>query len=303
LTRTFGWIAHSWTAFKTIYYQNQKKTIDIIETVDGGNFWLSLTKMFPYIEHVHCSQYTVKNQCGLPIDMGTKIERKIQLLSLRKANAVISPSNAMLHIVDKENGNKILNTAQIPLCINGEISIQIKRKSPTKFIFASRNDILKGGETLLKAIQLANKEIEENSTFYFIGYEPNVESLYPPNIVFKKFLPRNELLEFYPECDVALLPSLFDNSPLFIYESMAAGLPVIATNVGGIPELIHHGKNGYLIEKGDDVALSNRIIEMVLNPNKRDHMGKNARKFIMDYANVEKIANKKIKLYQKIIAQ
>ena len=84
---------------------------------------------------------------------------------------------------------------------------------------------------------------------------------------------------------------------------MAAGLPVIATNVGGIPELIHHGKNGYLIEKGDDVALSNRIIEMVLNPNKRDHMGKNARKFIMDYANVEKIANKKIKLYQKKIAQ
>ena len=303
LTRSLGWVIHSWTAYKTIYNQNKIKNIDIIETVDGGNYWLSLTKKIPIIEHAHCSNYTIKKQCDLPIDLGTKLERKFQLMTLRNANAVISPSNAMLHIVEKENGNKLLNTIQIPLCIKGDISHQINQKSPTKFIFASRNDTLKGGNTLLKAIQLANNEIEEKSKFYFIGYEPRDESQYPPNIVFKKFLPRNELLEFYPECDVALLPSLFDNSPLFIYESMAAGLPVIATNVGGIPELIHHGKNGYLIEKGDDVALSNRIIEMVLNPNKRDHMGKNARKFIMDYANVEKIANKKIKLYQKIIAQ
>ena len=169
---------------------------------------MSLTKNIPFVEHAHCSQYTIKKQCGLPIDLGTKIERKFQLLSLRNAKAVLSPSNAMLHIVEKENGKKIINKRQIPLCVNGEASTQTKRKSPTKFIFASRNDTLKGGDTLLKAIQLANKEIERSAKFYFIGYEPNDKSHYPSNIVFKKFLPRNELLELYPQCDVALLPSL-----------------------------------------------------------------------------------------------
>jgi glycosyltransferase involved in cell wall biosynthesis len=278
-----------------------KKKIDIIETVDGGNIWLSISKLIPFIEHVHCSQFTIKNQCELPIDLGTRIERKLQLISLRRAFAVISPSNAMLQIVENENRKKLKYKKQIPLCLNRGTAIQNNKNKTTRFIFASRNDALKGGNTLLKAIESANKEIEKKATFYFIGYEPCPNKEYPSNIIFKPFMPRNELLGFYPQCDVALLPSLFDNSPLFIYESMAAGLPVIATNVGGIPELIYHGKNGFLIEKGDIGSLSHWIIELVENPKIRKKMGNNARKFIMDYANVEKIANQKIKLYQSLI--
>lgn len=301
LIRPLEWIIHSWTAYKTIHIQNLKKKIDIIETVDGGNIWLSISKLIPFIEHVHCSQFTIKNQCELPIDLGTRIERKLQLISLRRAFAVISPSNAMLQIVENENRKKLKYKKQIPLCLNRGTAIQNNKNKTTRFIFASRNDALKGGNTLLKAIESANKEIEKKATFYFIGYEPCPNKEYPSNIIFKPFMPRNELLGFYPQCDVALLPSLFDNSPLFIYESMAAGLPVIATNVGGIPELIEHAKTGYLFEMGDDKKLASFILDLIRDPVNREYMSENAQKFIRNYASLEKIAGQKMNLYNTVI--
>ena len=112
---------------------------------------------------------------------------------------------------------------------------------------------------------------------------------------------RNKILEEYAKSDVALLPSLFDNSPLFIYESMVSGIPVIATNVGGIPELIKHGETGYLFKKSDYKALARHIINMVENPKKRMEMGRKARHFIMRYAYAPKIAKKKKSIFQELI--
>ncbi len=82
---------------------------------------------------------------------------------------------------------------------------------------------------------------------------------------------------------------------------MTAGLPVIASKVGGIPELIKHGHNGYLFEKNNHQMLATQIIELINNNKKRRIMGENAKKFIFDYANIEKIAKKKLSLYRYII--
>lgn len=301
LIRPLEYIIQSWVAFKALHFINNKKIIDIVETVDGGNFWLTITKRFPFIEHIHCSQFTIKNQCELPIDLGVWAERKLHAFLSKKVHTVISPSNAMLRIVENEYGRKFQNKKMIPLCINDFQKRRNINGGKTKFIFASRNDYLKGGDTLLKAIESANKEIEKKATFYFIGYEPCPNKDYPSNIIFKSFMPRNELLGFYPQCDVALLPSLFDNSPLFIYESMAAGLPVIATNVGGIPELIEHSKTGYLFEMGDDKKLASFILDLIRDPVNREYMSENAQKFIRNYASLEKIAGQKMNLYNTVI--
>ena len=137
--------------------------------------------------------------------------------------------------------------------------------------------------------------------FRFFGYVPDEKSILPKNIMIKEFLSRDKILEEYAKSDVALLPSLFDNSPLFIYESMVSGIPVIATNVGGIPELIKHGETGYLFEKNDYEALARHIINMVENPKKRMKMGIKARSFIMRYAYAPKIAKKKKLIFQELI--
>ena len=299
---SFSYIFSGWGGYKKIMELNKQYKFDILEFTEGGNFWIGFFKQFNYISHLHCSNYTALKQAGKKIPLNYKLERFISFISINRASFVIAPSKAMITIVESELGKAFKKTAVIPLCVEKTVSKMIYRKNECiRFVFASRNDPLKGGDTLIKAIELVNIKIKVQVEFHFIGFKPSIGSLLPSNIIINDFLPRQELLKFYHKCDVALLPSLFDNSPLFIYETMAAGLPVIATNVGGIPELIQNGKTGFLFKKNNVEELANHIIDLIENPQKRIQMGKNAQEFIYNYASVDKIAQQKLKLYRNII--
>jgi len=72
-------------------------------------------------------------------------------------------------------------------------------------------------------------------------------------------------------CDISLLSSLTEGLPNAILESMALGKPVVATEVGGIPELITDGVHGYLVSKGDHEQFACSILN--LNPERAQEMG------------------------------
>ena len=81
-------------------------------------------------------------------------------------------------------------------------------------------------------------------------------ALHNPRIHFHGFIPLNHLARFFATTDAVVVPSLcYENSPTVIYESFAIGVPVIASHIGGIPELIQEGENGWLVEPGDETAL------------------------------------------------
>lgn len=73
--------------------------------------------------------------------------------------------------------------------------------------------------------------------------------------------------------------------PLSILEAMASGIPVVATNVGGIPEILKHGKNGLLVEPNDPLELANAISYLVDNVDERRRMGNNGAKFVIALSN------------------
>ena len=301
-TRSIAYFINGWKAYVALLKCNYNRKIDIVEVVEGGNIWLTIFNKFKYIEHLHCSQYTISKECEQKIPLGNLFERMISRISMNYADAVTAPSLAMMELVESERNAKFRNRFIVPYGIEDNKITRSKRDTnKTIFIFASRNDPLKGGETLIKAIKRVNNKFEENVEFRFFGYVPDEKSILPKNIMIKEFLSRDKILEEYAKSDVALLPSLFDNSPLFIYESMVSGIPVIATNVGGIPELIKHGETGYLFEKNDYEALARHIINMVENPKKRMKMGIKARSFIMRYAYAPKIAKKKKLIFQELI--
>jgi glycosyltransferase involved in cell wall biosynthesis len=74
-------------------------------------------------------------------------------------------------------------------------------------------------------------------------------------VALKGTLPRAEALEWLRAADAAILPSDWENFPHAAVEALAAGTPVIATAVGGVPEIIETGVNGILVPRGDDRAL------------------------------------------------
>lgn len=78
--------------------------------------------------------------------------------------------------------------------------------------------------------------------------------------------PRLDIPELLPVFDAYVLPSIWEGLPMSLLEAMAAGCPIIATKVGGIPKLIEHGVNGSLVEPADPVHLAAEIIKLLKDP-------------------------------------
>ncbi len=83
---------------------------------------------------------------------------------------------------------------------------------------------------------------------------------------------RRDLAQLYAAADLFLLTSVSEGIPVTVLEAMAAGLPVVATNVGGLPEIIEDGHTGLLTSAGDDAALAERIVQLLKDAASRERL-------------------------------
>ena len=108
-----------------------------------------------------------------------------------------------------------------------------------------------------------------------------------------------------PRClhlmDVYVQPSKFEGMPNAVIEAMAAGLPVVATNVGGVCEAVAHGVNGFLVTPDDDADLVNRLTEIVRNPGMRKAMGAAGKKRVQERFSMERMISDYERLYRSIL--
>jgi glycosyltransferase involved in cell wall biosynthesis len=102
---------------------------------------------------------------------------------------------------------------------------------------------------------------------------------------------RSDLDKYYPHLDLLALPSYTEGLPNVVLEASAAGVPVVATAVGGTPEAVLHGVNGYLVEPGDSRAMAGRIADMVADPVRRKEMATNGQRRVRHEFSFAKQAN------------
>lgn len=86
----------------------------------------------------------------------------------------------------------------------------------------------------------------------------------------------------FAEADIFVLPSYSEGMPIVILEAMAAGLPIVATLVGALPEIIDEGKNGFLVEVGNYEDLANKILILVKDRSLRQQLGGLNRKVVSE---------------------
>ncbi len=89
----------------------------------------------------------------------------------------------------------------------------------------------------------------------------------------------------YAEATCFVLPAYHEGMPMVMLESMAAGVPNICTAINAIPEVIEHGRNGLLLEPGDQDALGEHILALLGNAALRDEPGEAARSSIEERHN------------------
>ena len=98
------------------------------------------------------------------------------------------------------------------------------------------------------------------------------------DVKFTGKLTKQEWTELSEDYNVFINTTNIDNTPISVIEAMALGIPIVSTNVGGIPYLIEDGLNGTLVEKNNSDAMAKSIINLFENSEKRDLMVLNARK-------------------------
>lgn len=90
-------------------------------------------------------------------------------------------------------------------------------------------------------------------------------------------LTRQEWVNRSTDYDIFISTTTIDNTPMSVIEAMALGLPVISTNVGGVPYIINSGEDGILVENNDDLAMAEAIDQLLMNPELVKKITKNGR--------------------------
>ncbi len=103
--------------------------------------------------------------------------------------------------------------------------------------------------------------------------------------------------------DLFILPSERESFGLVALEAMAYKIPVIATQVGGIPEVVSHGYTGYLTQVGDTEAMAEYAIEILTNENLRKEMGEHARNRVVEQFSVEKVIPQYEHIYRQALGR
>jgi glycosyltransferase involved in cell wall biosynthesis len=103
---------------------------------------------------------------------------------------------------------------------------------------------------------------------------------------------RADVTRFYRMCDVTVLPSLFEGTANVVLESMACGVPVVATDVSDNAYIVPDGQAGYIVPLGDEEALTDRLARLVRDDGLRATMGRRARAWVEGEFSLERLARK-----------
>ncbi len=118
-------------------------------------------------------------------------------------------------------------------------------------------------------------------------------------IIFTGF--RQDAFQLMTTFDVFALPSLWEGFAVVILEAMSLGKPVVATHVGGIPEVVEDGVNGFLVAPRDSKQMASRILDLVNNEVLRHRMGEEGKKKIRERFGVEYMVKEVEQVYLSVL--
>lgn len=276
--------------------------------------------------HVRYSCDHYQNECGnCPLLKHPGPGDKSHSIWIRKYKAyqdlrlnIIAPSTWMAASVRKSKLLGTKNIVSIPNTLDMAVFKPLQKSearkkwgiSPDKFIIMSgfmpsRKDMHKGTSYLIEALEIlaVDPGIDRNSIelVIFGNRDDKNVAAFPVSTKFLGTISgEEELASCYNAADVFLAPSLEDNLPYTVMESLSCGTPVVAFTTGGIPDMVQHLYNGYLAEyrSSEDLAAG---IKWVLDHSERGVLGRNSRKYMEDNFSEDVIARRHIELYNSLI--
>ena len=233
-----------------------------------------------------------------------KIYNQVQKhLAKNKVDLLISPSQFVINKLKSNGLFKDVKSKKIPLGIELDNKEKFEKNySTTNILYVGNLGEHKGVHVLLNAFKKINNI---NIRLDIVGKGLCSEKLKlmsqnDNRIKFHDFLEGKELLKMYLHSNLTVVPSIwYDNSPMVIYESFSYGTPVIGSKIGGIPELIEDGFNGYLFEAGNVNELQQLLETLIDSPETLEKLEQGTYESVQRYT-MEKHIKQLEKEYQKL---
>jgi glycosyltransferase involved in cell wall biosynthesis len=112
---------------------------------------------------------------------------------------------------------------------------------------------------------------------------------------------QEDVAPFYAAFDALVLPSSNEGTPVSAIEALAAGRPVVATRVGGVPDVVEEGDDGFLVEPGATDDLADRLAQLARDPELRERMGRAGRERVLPRYAVERLVDDVDRLYRSLL--
>tara|TARA_Y100000310_G_scaffold343301_1_gene450260 strand:- start:9858 stop:11858 length:2001 start_codon:yes stop_codon:yes gene_type:complete len=214
--------------------------------------------------------------------------------TFKRADALRGVSIATVDQLKKWNNS--VPIIKFPAWTDIEVFSSAKQKdqltNPT-IIFAGALAPIKGVEYLIDAFNKIIKHCpqakllivgKEEDQKYVAGLKQQIRNYnLDNNIEFVGEVPQQQLADMFSSSNVFVLPSLSEGLGRVVFEAMAAGLPVVGSRVGGVPDLIDDGITGWLVEPRDVNGLTEKILRLITNSAEAKAMGERGREFAKSF--------------------
>lgn len=237
--------------------------------------------------------------------------------TIRQNTKVIAISEAVKHYLISER----VSEHQIVRVYDG---VDLRQYQPSRSSSPSSNSIIvgligqigerKGHLYLLEAARMLLR-IHPDVKFWIVGKEPDhskeqyTERLYryikenhlEQQVEFWGF--RTDIPEILARLDILVLPSLQEPFGKIVIEAMAMKKPVVASNVGGVPEIVEDGKTGLLVPLADSGAICQALQQLIGDREVREQMGREGRKRVEQMFSLEKHVHQIEQVYEEVLSR
>lgn len=204
-------------------------------------------------------------------------------------DAMLCPSEFLTETMRR---NGFAQAVTVPNFVDADkLAIPDVAREPARLLYLGRLDKTKGVSYLLQALPTI-VAAHPDTVLGIVGSGPEADALHAEHealglqgrVEFLGKVPYEQVMTFYATATLLVLPSIWcENSPLTCYEAMVAGLPIVGSNIGGIPDLVKDNATGRLVAPRDPAALAGAIVDLLGAPRKRSKMSRKARARVRRY--------------------
>ena len=312
--REIEWSRCAWSALGEL---TREDPVDVVET--GENMALQQVasgRKPPVVIRGHGNPLSIKRVSGNHVGWGDRLGRKLQLAGMRRADAITAVSKFQARELGKdlslpEDAIHVIPNPISPALLQQALEQPRVEPANPVVLYTGRIELNKGSLELLRSIDRVASKFPEVEYVMAGGRHNSIDDRSLEGALGRNgtrnhvrllgHVPWQQLADCYRRAGVFVMPSYYETFGISVIEAMAFGLPVVATNVGGLPEVVEDGITGILVPPGDSEALAAAIMRLLRDPQLSARLGQAGRERVQFEFTIDRIVSQTLDVYQSVI--